>query len=113
VLPVIRATPAPKNVEADGEVAVVGVGGAEDRFIDECLGGDGGRVEEWWVDFVRRRDTDAVAVDVPDDAIGGGVRGKKAGGFNRFGTTGSTVALSSVVGGGWSSRILRRHFMVR
>lgn len=102
MLPVIRATPAPKNVEAEGEgvVAVVGVGGAEDRFIDECLGGEGGRVEEWWVDLVRRRDTDAVAVDVPDDATGAGVRGKKAGAFSRFGTTGSTVTLSSVLSGG-------------
>lgn len=84
MLPVIRATPAPKNVGLEGEcVVVIGVGGAEDRFNDECLGGDGGRVEEWCVALVKRRDTDAVAVDVPDDATGGGVRGKKAGAFRR------------------------------
>ena len=90
-----------------GEVAV-GVEGAEGRFIDECRGGEGARVDEWWVALVKRRDTEAVAVDVANDAIGGGVRGKKAGGFNRCGTAGSTV-----LGGGWSSRILRRHSMVR
>lgn len=52
------------------------------------------------MDLVSRRDMDAVAVDVLDDAAGGGVRGKKAGGFNRDGTAGSTVNLSSVLGGG-------------
>jgi hypothetical protein len=48
VLPVIRATPALKNPGEVGEgVAVVGVENPEDRFKDECRGGDGGRVEEW------------------------------------------------------------------
>jgi len=48
-LTIIRATPlmnTPEDAVGEG-VAVVGVVGAEGRFIDECRGGDGGRVEEW------------------------------------------------------------------
>jgi hypothetical protein len=63
------------------------------------------------VDLVKRRDTEAVAVEVLDDAVGGGVRGKKAGAFSRCGVATSTAILS--FGGGCSSRILRRDFMVR
>lgn len=89
VLPVKRATPTPNkpgklDVDGDG-VIETGVGGADDLFKDECLGGDGGRVDEWCVDLVRRRDTEAVAVDVPEDATGIGERGMKAGAFSRSG----------------------------
>jgi len=72
-LPVIR-TPKNPEVEADGAISG-GVGDADECFNDECLGGEGGRVEEWCMDFVSRWDTDAVAVDVLDDAAGGGERG--------------------------------------
>jgi hypothetical protein len=49
VLPVIRATPLMINPEVEGDEGevVVGVGGAEGLFKDECRGGDGGRVDEW------------------------------------------------------------------
>lgn len=54
---------------------------------------------------------EAVAVEVPNDATGGGVRGKKAGAFSRCDVVDST--LSFVLDGGCSSRILRRLSMVR
>ena len=57
-----------KDVEEDGE-----------RFMADCRGGDGGRVEEECVPLVKRREIDAVAVEVPASATGAGVRGKKAG----------------------------------
>ena len=41
--------------------------GRDRCFMDDCRGGDGGLVDDEWVGFVKRRDTDAVAVDVPDD----------------------------------------------
>jgi hypothetical protein len=109
LLPIMRATPAPKisgMLEEEGEGdRKVGVAGAELRFNEECLGGDGARVEEWCVGFVRSLDIEAVAVDVPDEAAGGGERGRKAGGFNRSGVAGFSASLI----GGCSSRILRRH----
>lgn len=51
-LPKARATPTPNR---SGMLSVVGEGtGVVDaeRFIEECLGGDGGRVEEEWVALV-------------------------------------------------------------
>jgi len=57
-----------KNVEEDGE-----------RFMADCRGGEGGRVEDECVPLVNRREIDAVAVEVPASATGGGVRGKKGG----------------------------------
>ena len=45
----------------------------------DCRGGEGGRVEEECVPLVNRREIDAVAVEVPASATGGGVRGKKGG----------------------------------
>ena len=93
-------------LEDEGEgVLIVGVAGAELRFSEECLGGDGGRVEEWCVGFVRSRDIEAVAVDVPNDATGGGERGRNVGRFKRSGVA---VFLASPFGV-CSSRILRRH----
>lgn len=49
------------------------------RFIEECLGGDGGRVDEECVPLVKRREMEAVAVEVAASATGAGVRGKNAG----------------------------------
>jgi len=42
---------------------------------DECRGGSGARVEDVWMPFVKRRERDAVAVEVPDEGPGAGVRG--------------------------------------
>ncbi len=50
-----------------GVSGVIGVVGAERPFMEDCLGGEGGRVVVCRF-FVNRRDTDAVAVEVP--AIG-------------------------------------------
>ena len=69
------------------ELGWVGVGGTEDkgveefgeRFIADCRGGEGGRVEEECVPLVNRREMDAVAVEVPASATCAGVRGKKGG----------------------------------
>ena len=74
-----------------------------DCFIAECGGGEGGRVDEECLTFVKSRETDAVAVDVLAWATGAGVRGRKAGGRMRRGSG----------GGGCSSRIFRRLWMVR
>lgn len=71
-------------------------------FIAETRGGDGGRVDEECLDFVKSRETDAVAVDVPASATGAGVRGRKTGRRGRGGSGGV----------GCSFRILRRHCTV-
>jgi hypothetical protein len=89
-------------VDCVGEVGVGVPAGGVERFIEECLGGDGGRVEDEWVGFVNRRDTEAVAVDVPND--GKDVEGKRAGGRRGRGFFG---------GAGCSSRIFRRLSIVR
>ena len=88
-LPLIRATPAPRNsgklecdAAGDGGIDAVGVAGTELRFSDECVGGGWGFVEEEWRDFVSRRETDAVAVDVPEAATGMGDLGMNTGGFS-------------------------------
>jgi len=71
------ATPAPI---ISGILIVVGEGEGrgeeldEGCFNDECRGGDGGRVEEVCVGFLKRRETDAVAVEVLASAVGAGVR---------------------------------------
>ena len=70
----------------------VGVGGTEDkdveedgeRFMADCRGGEGGRVEEECVPLVSRREIDAVAVEVPASATGAGVRGKREGHVNEI-----------------------------
>ena len=75
------------KLELELEWVEVGVGGTEDegveesgeRFMADCRGGEGGRVEDECVPLVNRREIDAVAVDVPDSATGAGVRGKKGG----------------------------------
>lgn len=105
-LPPNMTTPAPSisgilSIVGDGEVRGVGLVDADDLSA-ECLGGDGGRVDEVCVGLVKRRETDAVAVDVSASAMGGGDKGKKAG--CRRG--------SGCLGGGCSSRILRSALMV-
>lgn len=75
------------KLELELEWVEVGVGGTEDegveesgeRFMADCRGGEGGRVEEECVPFVNRREIDAVAVEVPASATGAGVRGRKGG----------------------------------
>lgn len=82
VLPPKTLTP-----KKSGTLSVVGDGDgvtAGDCFIAECLGGEGGRVDEECWPLVKRRETDAVAVEVPSSATGAGVRGWKAGGRRRF-----------------------------
>lgn len=88
-----------------------GVGGTEGTFKEECVGGEGGRVEDECLPFVKRRDIEAVAVDVPETGTGAGVTGMKLG--DRF-------CLGSFRGGeltevkdDCSSRILRRDWTVR
>ena len=49
---------------------------APERFMADCRGGEGGRVEEECVPLVKRREMEAVAVDVLASATGAGVRGK-------------------------------------
>lgn len=77
------------NVRGLGLVEVgVGAGDkdveeAGERFIADCRGGEGGRVEEECVPLVKRREMDAVAVEVPASATGAGVRGKKGGARKR------------------------------
>lgn len=53
------------------------------------------------MDLVKRRDTDAVAVEVPDSALGGGERGRKRG-------RGTASEGTGCRGGGWLSNILWR-----
>lgn len=101
-LPNALATPTPSRsgmLVVEGDSAGVPFG--DGCFIADCLGGDWGRVDEECFPLVKRRDMDAVAVEVPASATGAGVRGRKAGGRGRSGGVGG-------VGGGWSSRILRR-----
>lgn len=57
-----------KDVEEGGE-----------RFMADCSGGEGGRVEEECVPLVKKREMDAVAVEVPASATDAGLRGKKGG----------------------------------
>jgi len=80
LLPRTLTTPFPKTSErltVLGDEA--GVGGTERTFREECVGGEGGRVEDECLPFVRRRDIEAVAVDVPEIGAGAGVTGMKLG----------------------------------
>lgn len=61
-----------KDVDEEGE-----------RFIADCSGGEGGRVEEECLPLVKRREMDAVAVEVPASATGAGLRGKNGGARKR------------------------------
>lgn len=117
MLPIIRATPASRNsgkldAEEEGLISgVLGVEGAECRLREECVGASAARVEEWWCDLVSRREMEAVAVDVPEDATGMGERGRNTGCFICAGTI--EDFLSSTTGAGCSSKILRRLWTVR
>lgn len=95
------------NILKLGLGVCVGVGGVLRilPFSADCLGGDGGRVEDECRDLVKSREMDAVAVEVPDmGAIAGGTRREgRAGDFWRM--DGS--------GGGCFSRIVRRDSSVR
>lgn len=75
------------ELELLGVGVEVGVGGttdeAEGDFFMAERGGVGGRVEEECVPLVKRREMDAVAVDVPASATGAGLRGKKGGARKR------------------------------
>lgn len=69
------------------ELVEIGVGGTGDidaeeageRFMADGRGGEDGRVEEECLPLVRRREIEAVAVEVPASATGAGVRGKNEG----------------------------------
>lgn len=54
-----------------------GVGGTERTLSEEWAGGDGDRVDRECLPLVKRRDTDAVAVDAANTGGGGGVTGWK------------------------------------
>lgn len=82
-----------------------GVGGTEGTFREECVGGDGGRVEDECLPFVKRRDMEAVAVDVPATGAGAGVT-MKLGDRVCFGCF--REGELTEVEDGCSSRILRR-----
>lgn len=71
------------SILIEGEGVCVGVGGADRFFIAECRGGEGGRVEDECRLLVKRRETDAVAVDVAcrGVTIGGDRRVGRAGDF--------------------------------
>jgi len=70
-----------KGVELRGVGATPVKDVAEDggRFMADWRRGEGGRVEEECVPLVKRREIDAVAVEVPVSATGAGLRGKKGG----------------------------------
>jgi len=75
-------------------------------FIALSLGGEGARVEDECVPFVKSLEIDAVAFDVPASGSGAGVLGINLGAFSP-----SPLSPSAAVRptrGGWSSRILRR-----
>lgn len=72
-----------KEGEGDGLTAVTGVEGCERFFIDDCLGGDGARVEVVCRGFVNNLDTDAVALEVPE--VGATVGGDKRDGLDTGG----------------------------
>jgi len=95
--------------------------GAEEIWLPGVLGwarpsGGGGffnedfcRAEEgWWDDFVKRRYTDAVAMEVPEEGATAGERGRNPG-FRGF----SGVFGCFPFGSGASSRILRRDCIAR
>lgn len=106
-LPRTLATPFPnisERLPALGDER--GVGGTDGTFREECVGGEGGRVDDECLPFVKRRDIEAVAVDVPATGAGVGVTGMKLG---------DRLFLGSFRGGelmevedDCSSRILRR-----
>lgn len=80
--PELGVLPPPKTDNMSGMLSTVGDGEGFAllvRFIEECLGGEGGRVDEECVPLVKRRDMEAVAVEVAASATGAGVRGKNAG----------------------------------
>lgn len=88
-------------MDSDVGEGAAGEGVAEGCLSDECRGGDGGRVDDVCVGLVNRRETEAVAVDVPAAASGGG-ESREGGGWR-----------SEKDGrGGCSSRILRRALTV-
>lgn len=82
----------------------MGVGGADRFFSAECRGGEGGRVEDECRALVNRRETDAVAVEVPR-------MGATVGGASRLGRTGDRCCIDG--GRGCFSRIVRRDSSVR
>lgn len=91
--------------EEDAGVDVEIAGGVkEERFIADCRGGDGARVDDECVPLVNNRETEAVAVDVLVAGVGAGVRGMKFGAL-------ICGPPSSVLGGGTtgcSSKIFRK-----
>lgn len=85
----------------------IGVGGAERPllpFIADIRGGLGGRVEDVWRGFVKRRETLAVAWDASaTGTTGGGLRKEGSGAGFGFGG----------LGGGLFCRMVRSEFRVR
>jgi hypothetical protein len=89
------------------------VGDGDGCFIADDRGGEGGLVEDECVAFVNNRDILAVAVDVPEDGAGGGVRGKKAGALSVLPLPPILPAEDAGTGGWCSSRIFRSDNTVR
>lgn len=83
------------------------MGGVDLDFMDECLGGDGGRVDDECLPLVNKRETEAVAVDVPD--VGSTTGGIRKEGRGRV----CILGVADAGRGGCFSRIWRRHSNVR
>ena len=65
--------------EVEGEGRRFGVDGVDVCFNDECHGSDGGHTDDVGVGFVKRREIEAVAVDVLAVANDGGKMRMKLG----------------------------------
>jgi hypothetical protein len=98
-----------------GSLAEVGVADVEELFLEcfiaLCLGGEGARVEDECVPFVKSLEIDAVAFDVLASGSGAGVLGMNLGAFSLSPLSPSAAVRAT--GGGWSSRIFRRLWTVR
>lgn len=78
LLPNALATPFPNRSAKLTELGDgAGVGGTERTFSEEWAGGDGDRVDGECRPLVKRRDTDAVALDAANTGGGRGVTGWK------------------------------------
>lgn len=106
-------TPVRSGVLAFRGVGTSGVPATDRRFMDDCLGGERGRVDEECVALVNSREMEAVAVDVPEDGTGGETN--RPGGLRSCATRAAVEdlggrALSAIAD--CSLRIFRRDWMV-
>lgn len=95
------------SILTEGDGVWFGVGGVDLGFKDEWRGGEGGRVEEECLLLVNKRETEAVAVDVPD--MGSTKGGVKNAGLGRA----RELEVADAALGGCFSRIWRSDSRVR